>query len=642
MSSAQQPGVPVGQQPYHDELLSRLLQENFGSVEAAVLERLQQAMTWIEIAGGRLLMRQGEPGDALYLLVSGRMRATVRDETAPGGQRTVGEISRGQIVGELALITGELRNASVCAVRDSLLARLDRRDFSELLASHAGLAMALTRQLAQIWRGGRRQALPTGRGGTIDAVPRPGTVALIPISNGLPVHALAQDLAQALAAFGRVEVMDAARAYGNGNGSDADADADLGPLSANAEERRLTLLLDRIESRAEFVLLVADEEPTVWTACCCRDADELLLLADASQPPALHETELQHLAARQAGSDAAEILLLLHPAGTDMPRGTRAWLDRRPLAGHLHLRRGHAGDLARLARFLNRSAVALVLAGGGARGLAHLGVLRALHEQGIEVDFAGGTSIGAVMATGVAADRDGEQVLALMRRAFESGPTGDYSPWPWLSVLRGRRLQRVIDSGVREMCGFDADAEDLWKGFFGVATNYSQAREQVLRRGPLARLLRASTAIPGALPPVLIDGDLHCDGGSFNNFPVDVMRRQRGVGRVIAVDLDVRQPLRVNLAEMPSGWDLFLDWLRPLRRRRYRLPSLPAYLMTVMVLNSMARGRQARSMVDLYFHPPLERVGLLQWKRFDRIVQIGYEHALQVLAQQGRQSTDLG
>jgi NTE family protein len=78
------------------------------------------------------------------------------------------------------------------------------------------------------------------------------------------------------------------------------------------------------------------------------------------------------------------------------------------------------------------------------------------------------------------------------------------------------------------------------------------------------------------------------------------------------------------------------------RRRRYRLPSLPAYLMTVMVLNSMARGRQARALADLCFHPPLERVGLLQWKRFDRIVQIGYEHALQMLAQQGRQTTDLG
>lgn len=627
----------AGQQPYHDELLSRLLQENFGDVDAAVLERLQRAMSWTELAGGTVLMHQGEAGDALYLLVSGRLRATVRDDGVPGGQRTVGEISRGQMVGELALITGEPRNASVTAVRDSLLARLDRRSFGELVASHAGLSMALARQLAQIWRAGRRQPPATAAPSTA-AVPRPGTVALVPITRGVPVRALAQALADALAAFGRVELVDVQRVHADAGSPILAQDA----AAASAEERRIALLLDGIESRAEFVLLVADEEPSAWTARCCRDADELLLLADASAAPALHETEQQHLATRPGASDAAEILLLLHPGGTDMPRATRAWLDRRPLAGHLHLRQGHTGDIARLARFLNRSAVALVLAGGGARGLAHLGVVRALREQGMEVDFVGGTSIGAVMATGVAADRDWDRVMAVMRSAFEAGPTGDYNPWPWLSVLRGRRLQRVITAGVNQLCGFDADAEDLWKGFFGVSTNYSQAREQVLQRGPLARLLRASTSIPGALPPVLIDGDLHCDGGSFNNFPVDVMRRQRGVGRVIAVDLDVRQPLRVDLAEMPGGWALFVDWLRPLRRRRYRLPSLPAYLMTVMVLNSMARGRQARTMVDLYFHPPLERVGLLQWKRFDRIVQIGYEHALQVLAQQGRRQTDLG
>lgn len=626
--------APPGRQPYHDELLSRLLQEDFGDVDAAALERLQAAMTWTELSSGQVLMRQGDDGDALYLLVSGRLRATIGDASSPGGQRAVGEISRGQIVGELALITGDPRNATVTAVRDSLLARLDRVAFNDLLASHAAMSMALTRQLALTRQMVRRLQSPSGAG----LYPRPGTVALVPVTRGVPVRALADALASALAVFGRVEVVDAARVHGDVEA----ADATLGPASMMAEERRIALLLDRIESRAEFVLLVADDEPSAWTARCCRGADELLLLADATEPPAVHPTERLCLTNRESVTDAAEVLVLLHPDGTAVARGTRLWLDRRPVAGHLHLRQGHAGDLSRLARFLNRSATGLVLAGGGARGLAHLGVVRALIEQGIEIDFVGGTSIGAVMATYVGSDRPWDEVTLNARRAFDAKPTGDYSPWPWLSVFRGRRLRRVLGDGVRALMGHDADAEDLWKGFFCVSTNYSQAREQVLQRGRLSRLLLASTSIPGALPPVLIDGELHCDGGSFNNFPVDVMRRQRGVGHVIGVDLDVRQPLRVDLDEVPGGWALFMDWLRPLRKRRYRLPSLPAYLMTVMVLNSMARGRQARALADLYFHPPLERVGLLQWKRFDRIVQIGYEHALQVLAQQGKVETDVG
>ena len=102
---------------------------------------------------------------------------------------------------------------------------------------------------------------------------------------------------------------------------------------------------------------------------------------------------------RAAATEAAEILVLLQPEDRVSPRGTRDWLDRRPVSDHLHVRPQRAADMARLAHYLNRSAVGLVLAGGDARGLAHLGVLRALQEQGIEIDCVGGTSICAVMAT---------------------------------------------------------------------------------------------------------------------------------------------------------------------------------------------------------------------------------------------------
>jgi NTE family protein len=224
-------------------------------------------------------------------------------------------------------------------------------------------------------------------------------------------------------------------------------------------------------------------------------------------------------------------------------------------------------------------------------------------------------------------------VMSNARQAMASNPTGDFSSMPWLSVFRGRRLRRTFEQAVLSLLGGDADLEDLWKPTAVMASNYSQAREQLLSRGRIVKMLLASTAIPGALPPVLHQGELLCDGGSFNNFPVDVMRAQRGVGTVIGIDLDFRQPLQVELDEVPGGWALLRDQFRPARQRRYRLPGLPTYLMTVMMLSAIARGRRARAGVDLLFNPPLEGVGLLQWKRFDRIVQQGYEHACAVLAQ---------
>jgi NTE family protein len=175
--------------------------------------------------------------------------------------------------------------------------------------------------------------------------------------------------------------------------------------------------------------------------------------------------------------------------------------------------------------------------------------------------------------------------------------------------------------------------EDLWKNFFCVATNYSQAREEVLVRGDLRAAVLASVAIPGALPPLVRDGDLLCDGGTFNNFPVDAMRARRGVGRVIGVDLSARKPRRIEFDEVPGPLALLRDRLRPRTKRRFRLPTLAAYLLNITILYSQSRERAAQRMTDVYIKPPLERVGLMQWDRMDSIVQQGYEHAKAVLAQ---------
>ena len=84
---------------------------------------------------------------------------------------------------------------------------------------------------------------------------------------------------------------------------------------------------------------------------------------------------------------------------------------------------------------------------------------------------------------------------------------------------------------------------------------------------------------------------------------------------------------------MPGSWALLRDRLRPRKSRRFRLPSLAAYLMNVTILYSMSRQRQAKRLTDLYFNPPLDRVGMLEWNRFDAIVEQGYAHGREVLEQ---------
>jgi NTE family protein len=591
-------------------LLRRHLEALLGEGERALVDALQAQVRVVEIAGGRTLMRQGDAGDAMYLVVSGRLRAFV---DADGTPRHVGDATRGQVVGERSLYTGTPRSATVVAVRDSVLARLDAADFERLLPRHPALSVALARHVF-------------GRHPVDGAAPpplRPATMALLPITAGVDALEFAHRLAAALAPIGRAAVVDAGR-VDHDLGEAGVARRDAGDADAN---RRIALRLDEIEATHDFVLLVGDAEPTAWTHRCSRHADEVLLLADASCEPALHPNELECLGARPAPGRATEVLVLLHPAGARSPRGTGAWLARRPVADHVHVRPDVARDLARLARLQSRTAVGLVFAGGGARGFAHLGVYRALRERGIEIDCVGGTSIGAVMATYVASDEPPDVVEANARRAFATNPTGDFDWLPLLALARGRRLRATLRQAIEALVGFDADVEDLWKNHYGVATNVSQAREQVLRRGNLVRALLATIAIPGALPPVACDGDLLCDGGTFNNFPVDVMRAMRGVGRVIGVDLDRPETVAVDGDELPGRLALLRDRLRPRRHRRLRLPWLPGYLRRVTTLYSTSRQREAQTMTDLCFQPPLERVGLMDWHRFDRILGQGYRHA---------------
>jgi NTE family protein len=625
----------------HDQeaLLTHSLQQLLGGtatpIDTDTLAPLRQALQWMELGAGQVLMRQGEPGEAMYITISGRLRAQVHDEE--GGTQRVREMARGQVIGEMSLITDEPRSATVTAVRDSVLVRLDKTSFQQLQAAGgplaAALSNALTRQLVR--------RLRQDDAGAPAPLARPVTMSVLAASPGADLRAFTERLAQALRALqvggqaARVRVIDAAA-----------VDAALqqpglahAPLADASASRRVALWLDHVETQCDFVLLLADAHASPWTERCNRHGDECLLLADALKPPALQPPALQPPALQSparpgehaATTGAASILVLLHPADTAMPRNTAAWLACYPAAQPLHLRQGHAGDLARLARIQARQATGLVLAGGGARGLAHLGVWRALRERGIEVDIIGGTSIGAVMAALMATDRSYDDVLAVARRAFGSNPTGDFNWLPLLSLIQGRRLKRVIDTAALELAGAAVDIEDLWKPFFCVAANYTRACEQVLQRGPLAKLVRASLSIPGALPPVVVAGELLCDGGTFNNFPVDVMRGMRGVGRVIGVDLSTHKPRLVDFEDVPSPWALARDRLRPRGKRRYRLPSLTAYLMNVTILYSNSRQRQARRLTDLHFNPPLERVGMLQWNRLDQIVEQGYEHALKVL-----------
>ena len=587
------------------------LRRLFGAAADHAIDDALAAFRIVKLNGGETLMRQGDPCDGVYFVLSGRLRAYAEQKDE---RIVLGDISRGESVGETGILTGEARSATVIAVRDSVLAHADREAFIELWRRNPEFSLHMGRVIVE--RTKRRPARPVAR--------RASAICLLPITDGIDVQAFGEDVARALGRWGQasLETRETINArFGRGA-----ADA----LQRDTEGyQRLATWLEDVESRSDFVLLLADEGETEWTRRCIRACDEVLLVARADAPPRVHPIEERLFLRDEPITGARQTLLLLHPKSRRIPTGTTRWLDRRPVDAHLHIRPELTSDLARLARMLSGNTTGLVLSGGGARGFAHLGVYKALEEAGFEIDLVGGTSIGSVMSAYVAFDLPAAQMIDHARKAFARNPTGDFNYLPLLSLIQGRRLKSVVSDAVVDAVGADIDVVDTWKTLYCVASNYSRARELVITRGVLERALRSSVSIPVALPPVAWNGELLVDGGIFNNFPADVMVKM-GAQKIVGVDLaPQRGEVTHALEEVPSSWQLVWDRCRG--RDVHRLPNLGAILVGTTLLYSASRTEQARQSVDLYVNPRLEGVGLLDWKAFDRTVEAGYRSALEVL-----------
>ena len=599
-------------QNQRDTLVTCLTQV-FGRVEDSFVDAAIPFLEWIELTGGETLMSEGDPADGVYFVISGRLRAYVSRE---GRLLPIGEIARGETVGEMGVLTGEPRSATVKAVRDTVLAFASKEAFDELWHRHPQLPVHMAKIIIERLK---KSSVRT-------PVRRPATICLMAVTDGVDLRGLGEQLTQVMDRWGvsTMETRDRIDArFGEGAAVITQRDSD--------QHHRVTTWLDDVEFWNEFVLLLTDDEDTEWTRRCLRHADEVLLVARADAPARLHPLEEKLCMGEGRVTGARQTLVLLHDERVKHPTHTTDWLDRRPVDAHFHIRPSLPRDIGRLARILTGNATGLVLAGGGARGFAHLGVYRALEEYGIEVDFVGGTSIGSAMAGIISFDLPAKAAVACAKKAFARNPTGDISFIPLLSLVQGKRLKAAISGAIADVVGGNPDVVDSWRTLYCVASNYSNASEVVITRGPLERAVRASVSIPVALPPVPWEGELLIDGGVFNNFPTDVMAKL--ARRIIGVDLARRSGKKYKHDEIPGMWQQLFDRMRGRKRRRYRLPSLGSVLMGTTILYSESRREQARQSVDIYVNPDLTRVALLDWKAFDRIVEIGYRHAVEILSQ---------
>ena len=582
--------------------LRRIFAKIFPDSQEGMFDRLYPFLEWRNLQGEKYLFRQGDPEQSLFILVSGRLQVSVRDK---GKSKVIGEIPAGETVGEMAFFTNELRSADVRAIRDSVLVEISPDAFQQIGLTDPALLTGITKLIINRLKASNLRDAHENR---------VSNVAVVAISRSVDIAAFVNQLREAMQTYGSVACIS--------------SETITKSLPANSLEQGdasgLSQWLNEKEAEFEFVIYQADRPPTDWSKRCLRQADHILLVGHAKDP--LEKNSIvASLLNQNPITSASRALVLLHPDKEERFQQTSNWLNSSQYVRHHHIRSGHSGDLRRLARFLTGNAVGLVLAGGGAKGLAHVGVYKALVEQGIEIDMVGGTSAGAIVAGVIAMGWTPDRIEGVCRKNFMGNPTpwSDYNPIPLLSLFKGKKLNLLLGQVFGEL-----QIEDLLLNFFCVSSNFTQNLPQIHAQGDLYTSIRASISLPGVFPPVLFGNDLLVDGGVFNNLPIDVMR-DRGAGRIIAVDFDMDLSEENKVEKVPTNWQML--------RRKFigggdkRIPNLITAIIKSTTMTSRSRTLRTRRDVDLLFNPDLRQFGLMEWQSYDDIVLTGYDHASQVL-----------
>jgi predicted acylesterase/phospholipase RssA len=545
----------------------------FAGVPANAVDAVAERATRRHLDAGEWLFHEGDPGETLYLVTAGSV-----DLFAEQGSGTGSVAVRGETIGELSLLTGQPRSAAARARRDTELIVISRGDFDEMLTAYPGFASALVRVLSERLR---RVAPPPA------PQRRPSVLAVVALHAGAPVAAVADALAARLSALGSLVRRDG------------------GPMASDE--------LDRMEAANNRVLLVAasSEARDEWTEYCVRQADRVIGVATRPYGGTMPPQALDSL----RGCDLA------FQAAPGVEPDLSGWLDAlQPRALYL-LRAGSDDGAARMARRLAGVAVGVVLSGGGARGLAHIGVVEELQRAGVVLDRIGGVSMGASVGSLFAEQRPVDEVAEVIDSCYVRD-----------TPLRGRTIPIVaLSRGLR---GFETQhrvhGERLIEGldtpFYCVSSDLAAQQPVVHRRGLVAVAVSASQALPAFVPPVQDGERMLIDGAIFSNLPVEPMR-ETGEGPVIAVDVSGRlPPPRPPRSRLPfvRRWIAgpAAEWAPPITETVLRS----------ILLGNVASDAAARERADVVIQPKLRGVATMRFRDLDGIRRLGREAVQDAIA----------
>lgn len=654
----------------------------FATLGEPELALVAQHARLVDVGKDELIYAEGAPPDALYLVVTGRARIYT---TVAGREETLEYVHRGDYFGVISLLTRQPHSATVRAVNDSILLKIPQQHFDALLTQIPQLAVHVSQTLSRRLAQKRQQRAKPVSEATIvsvySAVTETGRtqyainlatslqhetgtrVILVDMSpSGAEISALLRAPARPPAIELRGAIFDPACVHR----SIVTHAIGISTLNVAHDPRlvsnvtQIAPLLTFLAREFQYVVvdLPHDMDRTVFKGLVQADVIHLvtdarrgslaatqrlfeelrrtLQLADARVRVIINETS-DGLAPEQQAA------LLQHRIYATLPLTTEPLVEEGVPLVVRHPEAVYARAVRRVAREIGGVLVGLALGSGAAMGLAHIGVLKVLEREGIDVDIVSGSSIGAVIAAFWASGMRAAQ-LEQVATAFKVKRQTltlfmDTVIPPTFGFIAGRHvvqlLRRYLD---------DKTFRDLALPLKIVACDYANRRLVVFEEGPVVDAIRASISIPAIFVPHLVNGRYLIDGGILDPVPVDVLLAA-GVHKVIAVNAlpspaDIQRRHEEVAAEEQARAATAAKgrWSRVWYRvRRWLLEAIEPKVFDVIMHSMQAMeyilAEQGCAQADVALHPTIPRVNWYEFYNVADLIRRGEEETERFLPQ---------
>jgi NTE family protein len=533
----------------------------FRDVSRETLKAIAAKLKFVEFEQGHVVFSEDSLGDSMYLIESGQVKVSVMPPDSLQ-EKVINYLGPGNFFGEMALLLNQRRSATVTVTIDAELWMLRKADMDDLLAEHPEVALQLTRELS------RRLSDVVG-----ETKNRPGYALTAVFGPG--VWRLAEQIHRLTGQ--RVALFDV---------TGRDLSAQAGP---DFQHDKLVIL----EAAPN---LTSDDM-----------VETLGILVDG------YDWVLVALPAGYSEISAKAIRLARAVALIDADPET--WIDE-AAGGPLFYCKGSAAEIARTARKITHRVVGLALSSGGARGIAHIGVLQLLQENNIPLDMVAGTSAGSLFGGLYACGKPLADIAQFARNLIKlidlkSGLWDPKFKLPWDGLIKGNATVKYLDKHFG-----NATFAGTTIPFYVVAADVLSGEEVVFSEGPLAEAVRASIGMIGIFSPYRLKGRYLIDGGAVNPVPASVLA-ENGANIIIASSV-----IPSIEEERTRGQEASY---------RYKNPNFFGVLSNMMAIMEREIVKTRMSPVDVLIKPKVEVYSAMDYDKASEFIRLGRAAAEQQL-----------